>query len=431
MTNAIVDLSAVFWKHWHASDGEEINKAKRQTVAMIQRLGNEHDKVYVAIDSPPYKRKDVLPEYKATRTERPEMAIETLRETIDALDGCILCRSQGWEADDVIAVLSAGMDDATVYAVDKDLLQCCDITDPWKGVVKTAEETLGVKRSQVVDYLTLVGDKSDNLPGVPGIGPKTAVKLLEKYGSILAIYTDLMANPGNFSAKGGEALKGAQMDIDKTREVIKLNTNIEIEQTEIEVKPVETGFDAPDAESEVAIVEHEERPQAAIVRRVDPGFQQALEPVGVEELWKISGVLEASRLYGHLTRAGIAACIMKGRALGIDAVTSLDSIHVIKGKPTMAASLMVAMVLNSPKCEYFYCSEMSETSCTWKGKRTGTPEEQTRTFTIQDAQRMNLTGKDNWRKQPDVMLQWRCATALARQMFPDVIAGMYSREEME
>ena len=190
----------------------------------------------------------------------------------------------------------------------------------------------------------------------------------------------------------------------------------------------------PITEPEVAEPETTEPEQttAIAVTHETIGFKQSLEPIGMNECWRVSEAFFQSRLYSKFpTPQAIMVTIMRGRALGLDATTALDGIHVIQGKPTMAASLMVGLVLASPKCEFLYCEEAVNMHATWTGKRVGMPKEIKRTFTLEDAKDMQLTNKDNWKKQPSIMLKWRAASLIIRELFPDVINGLYAREEME
>lgn len=150
----------------------------------------------------PTFRHRMYPDYKATRQKMPDelsVQLETIKELIAAL-GIRVIEEEGYEADDVIGTLTkqaAAMNyRVTLISFDKDFYQLLtmdrvSIIRPGRG--KVAEETvkredvekkLGVSPEQVVDYLALVGDSSDNVPGVPGVGPKTAVKLLREYRSV-------------------------------------------------------------------------------------------------------------------------------------------------------------------------------------------------------------------------------------------------------
>ena len=142
-------------------------------------------------------RNEIFPEYKANRTEPPEDLIPQfglIREATRAFDlPCI--EMEGYEADDLIATYArlateAG-GDATIVSSDKDLMQLVRPTvsmyDPMKdrqiGIAEVIEKW-GVPPEKMIDLQALTGDSIDNIPGVPGIGPKTAAQLLEEYGDL-------------------------------------------------------------------------------------------------------------------------------------------------------------------------------------------------------------------------------------------------------
>lgn len=438
---AIIDIAAVYWRNWHLSEAEEVSAAARKTLEFVRGLYADYgtENIIVAVDAPPYKRCEVYPEYKANRPPRNESATHELKQAIEKIldDGVMTARCQGYEADDVIATLAKD-GETVVYGTDKDLLQCTDLIEPYTNKIKTAESILKVTREKVVDYLTLIGDSSDNIKGVDKIGPVTAVKMLEKYGSIKGIYAALRDTPTAFTPATSDNLAAAMQWIDTTRSIIELSYDLELEFEQREMKKMEHGMEQEEnKETEIDVVTEKEngieaQPVSIAISHEQLSYKQSLEPVGLQQLWKVSNAFINSRMYSKFpTAEAVMVTIMRGRALGLDATTSLDGINVIQGKPTMSASLMVALVLSSPQCEYMYCDEMDETKAVWIAKRSGTPKEVRREFTIEHAKRMQLTTKDNWQKQPEVMLQWRCAAALIRQLFPDVINGLYATEEMQ
>jgi DNA polymerase-1 len=152
-------------------------------------------------------RHDMYEQYKANRDEMPDelkMQIPLIKEVIKAFNIPILCQD-GLEADDLIATLTkrAVENNFDVFLVtkDKDLMQLIGphvkmLAPDGSGILQIFEEKdvvdkMGVPPGKILDYLSLIGDSSDNIPGVPGIGPKTAIKILETAGSVDAI----LANP--------------------------------------------------------------------------------------------------------------------------------------------------------------------------------------------------------------------------------------------
>ena len=446
---ALIDISAIYWRMWHASAESDVSTARRKTMAVVDGIGNRHgiENCVVCCDSPPYWRKEYFPQYKAQREERSAASIEELSRAIESCAdaGYSIARADGMEADDVIATLMRQAEGkAYIYGSDKDLLQCGPVIDPIDGTTKTALDRMGVASEKVPDWLALVGDSADNMPGVPGVGAKTATALIAEFGTVEAIIDAAENKPDKWKKPSvREAIYANAETIKLMKQIATLRTDadVQIERREPEQMEYDIPETAVDESSTIDTGEIDEQstpePRHAIVpapplRCEVLTYRQSLEPQTMAQAWKAATVLHQSRLYtSYGTPEAIFAIIMRGRALGIDATTALDSMHVIKGKPTMAASFMVALTLNSGKCEYFDCVEHTDKSCTWKCKRVGSPHEITRTFTIEEARAMDLTGKDNWKKQPAVMLQWRCAAALARMVFPDVLAGLYAIEEME
>lgn len=161
----------------------------------------------VVMDSPvPTFRHEMYPEYKANREKAPEDLhdqIPIIKEFLDVL-GLPVLASEGYEADDLMACAARkGSREgflSFIISADKDLMQT--VTDdihmlrPEKGEYLDigplqVVEKMGVRADQIVDYLSLIGDASDNIPGVRGIGPKTAVTLLQKFDNLDGIYENI------------------------------------------------------------------------------------------------------------------------------------------------------------------------------------------------------------------------------------------------
>ncbi len=172
----------------------------------LVRLLEEHEPEYVGMvfDAGDSFRTEVHPEYKATREKMPEeleASIPRCRALVEAFRVPVL-EVAGWEADDVIGSLAAQASRRGVRTVivsgDKDFYQLIDentfLLNPGRGgpdaveeewvTPENASDRLGVAPHQVTDYLALLGDSSDNVPGVPGIGKKTANALLAEFGSL-------------------------------------------------------------------------------------------------------------------------------------------------------------------------------------------------------------------------------------------------------
>lgn len=124
----------------------------------------------------------------------------------------------------------------------------------------------------------------------------------------------------------------------------------------------------------------------------------------------------------------IMACVLTGRALGLDDMHALRSIHVVDGRATLGAELMVSLVR---RAGHSISGEMGAESATAKGRRSDTGDEMSVTWTIEDAKRAGLAGKQNWAKYPGSMLWARAVSQLVRMLFPDALLGLaYTPEEM-
>jgi len=123
--------------------------------------------------------------------------------------------------------------------------------------------------------------------------------------------------------------------------------------------------------------------------------------------------------------------LLAGNELGLTPMASLRAIHVVKGKPILSADTMVAVVLSSGAAEYFMCMAESNDSVTYETKRRSAPKPQSLTWTIEDAKAAGVLGNDNWKKYPRNMLKARCKSNLARDVYPDVLAGCYEENEAD
>jgi DNA polymerase-1 len=207
----LIDGTAVAYKAFFAFVRNPLRNSRGENTSAVFGVANslikirreeEPDYWAFVFDRPePTFRHEMHDEYKSTREKAPDELIEQLPHLKEAAEvlGCPLVESPGVEADDLIGTLAlkAVDDDLDVVIVsgDKDLMQMVtdriSIYNPRKaGTVierldpKGVEEKFGVPPERVRDVLALMGDTSDNVPGVPGIGPKTAVDLVKKYGDL-------------------------------------------------------------------------------------------------------------------------------------------------------------------------------------------------------------------------------------------------------
>jgi hypothetical protein len=124
------------------------------------------------------------------------------------------------------------------------------------------------------------------------------------------------------------------------------------------------------------------------------------------------------------------AVIMYGKELGIGPMEACQSIDVIQGKPTQKPQSMKAMVHKKLPGAIFRPVKLTNEEAVYEAARPGDPPMEF-SFTIKDAERLGLTTKDNWKKQPKVMLSWRCIANVCRTVFPDCMSGVsYTPEEL-
>ncbi len=194
---------------FHTHDGEPTAGVFGFVSVLLRILENEKPQyLAIAFDTGRTFRDDIYPAYKATRAKMPEdlqPQIERIREIVDAMHFPRL-ELEGYEADDVLGTIARQMVKQgygiKIITGDRDLLQLVDeriivnlpgksLSDAMDFFPENVVQYLGVTPQQVVDYKALVGDKSDNIPGVTGIGEKTAITLLGKYQSLDGIYAHL------------------------------------------------------------------------------------------------------------------------------------------------------------------------------------------------------------------------------------------------
>lgn len=159
---------------------------------------------------------------------------------------------------------------------------------------------------------------------------------------------------------------------------------------------------------------------------------QGFEPSNLPELYQLSETLSHSSMIPQALRgkpADIAIVLMTGRELGLSVMQSLRSIHVINGRGVLSSDLIAGLCLRSPACKYFRLVSSDAKAATYETHREGSPEPVRLSFTVDQARQANLTGKDTWKAYPDAMLRARCAAALARAVYPDLVAGLYDTDE--
>jgi len=232
MKLVLIDAFAILHRAFHAippltnKKGEPTNAVYgfvSMILKVVQDLQPNSLAVCFDVKAPTFRHK----EFKDYQSQRPPMAdelssqIEKVKSFLEAA-GIPIYLKEGYEADDLLGTIAKKSDaDSVIIATgDKDMLQLVDdkikIYMPIAGLSSAklfgqveAKERMGVFPSQIPDLKSLMGDPSDNYPGVAGIGPKTAIKLLEKYFSLDKIYAHLQEIEPNVREK----LEGGKKDV--------------------------------------------------------------------------------------------------------------------------------------------------------------------------------------------------------------------------
>jgi DNA polymerase I len=241
----LVDGSSYLYRAFHAlppltNSRDEPVGAVLGVVNMLLKLLDEHQPEYFAVvfDAKGKTfRDDLYAEYKANRPPMPDelgAQIAPLLEVVEAL-GLPMLQVPGVEADDVIGTLAdratrAGMK-TLVSTGDKDMAQLVDddvtLVNTMTGTVldpRGVEEKFGVPPARIVDWLALVGDSSDNIPGVPKCGPKTATKWLAEFGDLETLKT----RADEVGGKIGESLRANLEQLELSRELATIRRDVEL-----------------------------------------------------------------------------------------------------------------------------------------------------------------------------------------------------------
>ena len=256
----LVDGSSYLFRAYHAlppltnSKGEATG-AIVGVINMLQKLIDEYRPEHIAVvfDAPGGSfRNKLYAQYKANRPPMPDelrQQIKPLHRIIRAM-GLPLLMIPGVEADDVIGTLATQAAvlkmETLVSTGDKDLTQLVNehttLINTMNGTLmnrETVTEKFGVKPEQIIDYLALVGDVSDNIPGVPKCGPKTAAKWLQQYGDL----DKIIAHADEIKGKVGENLRRSLEQLPVSRELTKIRRDLDLDQAPTDLKPGAPAFE--------------------------------------------------------------------------------------------------------------------------------------------------------------------------------------------
>ena len=244
----LVDGSSYLYRAYHAmpdltTSSGETTGAIYGVINMLRRQLKEHpsDYLVVVFDAPGKTfRDDIYPDYKSNRPPMPDDLRAQIAPTHDVIQamGIPLLSVAAVEADDVIGTLSTTASamsiDTDIMSGDKDLAQLVGkrvrLIDSMKGeTYDTAgiKSRFGVAPEQIVDYLTLVGDAVDNVPGVPKVGPKTATRWLETYRTL----DNLVAHAEDIKGKVGDNLRQFLEQLPVSRQLVTIKTDVELDVT--------------------------------------------------------------------------------------------------------------------------------------------------------------------------------------------------------
>jgi DNA polymerase-1 len=252
----LIDGSSQMYRAYHAFRGRGLSNQEGHTthavyvfVTMLRKLIQDHAPAYMAASfdlAGPTFRDDIATDYKANRAAMPDDLAEQINWVHQACEamGVPILTARGYEADDVIGTMARRAADTgydvVVVSIDKDFFQIVDdsrrirVYDPREDGAwfdeRAVAEKFGVQPSQVVDVLALVGDTSDNVAGVPGIGKKGAVDLVGQFGSLDA----LLDRAAELKPKQRDALTTHRADALKSRELVTIRTDV----------PLDIDFDA-------------------------------------------------------------------------------------------------------------------------------------------------------------------------------------------
>ncbi|PHS26368.1 MAG: DNA polymerase I [Methylophaga sp.] len=266
----LVDGSSYLYRAYHAMSQANLTNAQGQATGAIYGVVNmlrkllvdyKPELIAVVFDAKGKTfRNELYAEYKATRPPMPDdlrEQIEPLHDVVRAM-GFPLLMVADVEADDVIGTLAHQATELKIDTVistgDKDMAQ---LVNEHVTLINTMSNTMtdiaavhekyGIAPNRIIDYLALMGDKVDNIPGVPSVGPKTATKLLQQYDSLEGV----IAHADEVKGKMGEKLREAAADLPLSYQLATIKLDVELEDT-----PTSLQLKQPDHDALLALYQH-------------------------------------------------------------------------------------------------------------------------------------------------------------------------------
>ncbi len=354
----LIDAYAILYRSFYAFRSNPLTNARGEDTSAPFGFANflftlrddcRPDYLAVVFDAGDSQRKELYPGYKGSRSEMPEQLRDSLPRIVEMVEafGDKVVSAEGWEADDVIGTLARralerGLEPVIVSG-DKDFMQLVGdgvaILNPGSGGRRplpahwvdedAVRRKLGVDPSQVVDYLALVGDASDDVPGAPGIGRKTAAALLDEYGTL---DETLARAPEVKGKRPRESLLAHRDDILLSRRLVTIRTDVPVD---LDVDELRVG--APDDERLRALFV--ELDFQSMLDRLDGGAPGA-PPLAaaaparyalVSEAREIAGIAQACRDAGAMAVAALTTTLRpaRGPLAGLAVASAPDAAHYL------------------------------------------------------------------------------------------------------
>jgi DNA polymerase-1 len=257
-TLVLVDGSSYLYRAFHAlpplsnSRGEPTGAVYGVLNMLLKFVRERAPELFAVVFDASGKtfRDELFAEYKADRQPMPDDLRPQVAPLLEAVaaSGWPLLRVEGVEADDVIGTLACRAAEAGIHVIistgDKDMTQLVNESITWVNTMtNTTLDRAGVKAKfdvypeQIVDYLALIGDNIDNIPGVPKVGPKTAAKWLAEYSTL----DNLIANAERIEGKVGESLRANLQTLELSRRLATIDTRLKLElaPTDLTLRPAD------------------------------------------------------------------------------------------------------------------------------------------------------------------------------------------------
>lgn len=454
----LIDVAGIYHAAWHTSKDLEFGEAFERTVRKVHSLAEGYDHCCVTYDIGPYLRLGISPDYKGNREKQSDVFYDQYKRVRDRLekDGFCVLGVKGYESDDLIATIVdqlRGKYSIRIASADKDLCQLvCDadyisVASHMTGNVMTDDsvrEKFGVNPADMLDFLALIGDKSDNVAGVPSVGPVLAAKIINSPEGIVGVLAGESTDA--VTERVQKLVREHRDTITKARQLITLMTDVPVDVNEIFKERIaqplvssnekfeEEEKDMPgqvtDAEftdenlgtlfgdklessnsPRTAELRDSERvpevpalqvppvtkpafkpeQQSTALAKVTVRFEDELEPRSLANASILSDKIVNSRLYQNFSNSDATlGIILAGREMGMRAMESLRAFHMVEGKPALHAHLIVARAKAHSDCEYFQMIESTQTSATYETKNRNNKVPTRLTYTLEQAQQAGL-----------------------------------------